>query len=60
MISKSAGRRWWSTLTNDALPEVVGLALGGLVAGELPVNLVLDVGHRDECSNNTAPAAGLD
>ena len=47
-------------LTNDALPEVVGLALGGLFARELPVDLVLDVGHRDEGSHDTTPTAGLD
>ena len=47
-------------LTNDALPEVVGLALGGMVARELPVNFVLDVRHRDERRDDTTPATRLD
>ena len=47
-------------LTNDALPEVVGLALGGPVPRELPVNLVLNVRHRNECGYDTVPVASLD
>ena len=46
--------------TDNALPEVVGLALSGLVARELPVDLVLDIGHGDESGHDTTPAAGLD
>ena len=46
--------------TNDTLPEVVGLALGGLIARELPVDFVLDVGHGDERGHDTAPTARLD
>ena len=47
-------------LTNVALQEVVGLALSGMVARELPVNFVLDVRHRDERRDDTTPATRLD
>lgn len=46
--------------TDDALPEVVGLALCSLIPGELPVNLVLDIGHGDEGGDDTTPAPCLD
>ena len=46
-------------LTNDTLPEEVGLALGRLLTRELPIDLVLNVGHRDERGHDTAPFAGF-
>ena len=47
------------SLTDDTLPEVVRLALGSLVTGELPIDLILNIGHRDEGGYNTTPATGL-
>ena len=47
-------------LTNDTLPEEVGLAFGRRRARELPVNFILDVGHRDERGDDTSPTASLD
>lgn len=44
-------------LTDDALPEVVGLAFGGLVARELPVNFIFDAAHGDEGGDHTSPTA---
>lgn len=50
-------REW---LTNDALPEKVRLALGCFVSGELPINLILYIRHRDERSHDTTPPPSLD
>ena len=46
-------------LTDDTLPEVVRLALSSLVTGKLTIDLILDIGHRDEGGHNTTPATGL-
>lgn len=46
--------------TNNALPEDVGLAFCGSGTGEFPIDLVLDVAHGDERSDDTSPATGLD
>jgi hypothetical protein len=47
-------------LWDDTLPEHVRLALSGLVSGELPIDLIPNVGHGDEGSYNTIPLASLD
>ena len=41
------------------MPEVVCLTLSRLVTGELPVDFVVDVRHRDERGHNTAPTTCL-
>lgn len=46
--------------TDIALPEEVRLALGSVETRKFPVNLILYVAHRDECSDNTGPTSGLD
>ena len=54
--SVAQGQFGHEVLTDETLPEVVGLSLIGLVPRELPVNLILDVGHGDESSDHTTPA----
>ena len=46
-------------LTDDALVEEVALPSGRVGAGELPVDLILHVAHRDERGHDTAPATRL-
>lgn len=46
--------------TNDTLPEEVALSFRGRSAGELPIDFVLDITHRNEGGNNPSPAASLD
>ena len=46
-------------LTNKALPEIVCLAFRRAVARELPIDLVLNIRHRDEGSHDTIPGASL-
>ena len=46
--------------TNNAFPEVVRLALRGVITGKFPVNLILDVAHCDECGNDASPTSSLD
>lgn len=53
------GTHIFGKLTNDALPEVVGLALGGLITRELPIDFVFYAAHGDGCSDNTSPTACL-
>ena len=45
--------------TNDALPEKVGLRLRRRATGEFPVNLILNVAHRNERGHDTTPFAGF-
>jgi len=45
--------------TGVALPKVVRLCGRGGVAGEFPVDFVLDIAHGDESDNNTPPTTGL-
>jgi len=46
--------------TDNAFPEEVRLALGGVQTREFPVNLILYVAHCDECGDNTGPTSGPD
>lgn len=52
--------RAFGKLTDGALPKVIGLSFGGLVAWKLPIDFVFDAAHGDECSDNTSPTAGFD
>jgi len=44
---------------NVALEEEVGLSLRRLRTRPFPINFVLDIAHRDECSHDASPFAGL-
>ena len=46
--------------TDVALPEVICLALSGLVTREFPINFIPDVGHCDEGGHNSGPATSFD
>ena len=45
--------------TDEALPEVVRLSLGGIGTRPFPIYLIFDGGHSDERSHHTTPSAGL-
>lgn len=45
--------------TDVALPEVISLGFGSLVAREFPINFIFDAAHGDECSDNTSPTASF-
>jgi len=45
--------------TDVALPEVVSLCFGSLVARELPINFIFDAAHGDECGDNTSPTTSF-
>jgi len=45
---------------NVALPEPVTLGLFGIVSRPLPVDLVVNVAHRDEGSDHTRPTTSFD
>lgn len=49
----------FSKLTDIALPKVVSLTLGGLIARELPIDFIFDAAHGNECSNYTIPTTGF-
>lgn len=44
---------------NESLPEVVCLSLGGIGTRPLPIDLILDGRHGDECSYHAAPSTCL-
>lgn len=45
---------------NVALPEPVTLGLFAIVSRPLPIDLVVNVTHRDEGSDHTCPTASFD
>jgi len=45
---------------DDTLPEEVALCLRGRRTGELPIDFVLDITHRNKGSDNPSPAASLE
>lgn len=49
----------WEVRTNESLPEVVCLSLGGISTRPLPIDLILDGGHGDECSYHATPSTCL-
>ena len=59
LSTKPSSCDYAAPLTDDTLPEVVGLTLRGRVTGELPVDLVVDIRHRDKCSDDSGPATSL-
>jgi len=57
--TSSAGLNNPKELTNNTLPEVIGLSCGRLVTRKFPVNLIFDAGHCDERGNDARPATGF-
>lgn len=49
----------WKLPTNESLPEVVCLRLGGIRTRPLPIDLILDGRHGNERSYHTAPSTCL-
>jgi len=45
---------------DDTLPEEVALCLRGRRTGELPIDFVLDITHRNEGGDDPSPAASLE